>query len=142
VLLGSRVRSIRRAEDRYRVELEDRTYTADQVVIATGPFQVPFMPAIANDLGQDVVQIHSTRYRSPGALPDGPALVVGGGNTGFQIAEELSAAREVHLSIGSRQRRCLNASSVATCSGISRKRARCANRPTRGSAVAWQAETR
>ena len=103
VVLGSRVRSVRRAEDRYRVELEDRTYTADQVVIATGPFQVPLVPAIADDLGQDVFQLHSTEYRAPGEFPDGPVLVVGGGNTGFQIAEELSATREVHLSIGSRQ---------------------------------------
>src|ERR1700704_5927010 len=97
LVLGSRVRSVRRAEDRYRVELEDRTYTADQVVIATGPFQVPFVPAIAHDLGQDVFQLHSTQYRAPGELPDGPVLVVGGGNTGFQIAEEICATREVHL---------------------------------------------
>ena len=103
VVLGGRVLSVQRAEDRYRVELEDRSYTADQVVIATGPFQVPFVPAITDDLGQDVVQLHSTQYRAPGDLPDGPVLVVGGGNTGFQIAEELSATHEVHLSIGSRQ---------------------------------------
>jgi putative flavoprotein involved in K+ transport len=103
VVLGRRVRSVRRAEDLYRVELEGRSYTADQVVIATGPFQVPFVPPIADRLGQDVVQLHSTWYRAPGDLPDGPVLVVGGGNTGFQIAEELSAKREVHLSIGSRQ---------------------------------------
>src|SRR5207253_5274175 len=68
-----------------------------------GPFQVPFVPAIADDVRQDVLQLHSTRYRAPGDLPDGPVLVVGGGNTGFQIAEELSATRDVHLSIGSRQ---------------------------------------
>jgi putative flavoprotein involved in K+ transport len=103
VVLGSRVRSVRRAGDRYRVELEDRSYTADQVVIATGPFQVPFVPPIADRLDQDIFQLHSTRYRAPADLPDGPVLVVGGGNTGFQIAEELSATREVRLSIGSRQ---------------------------------------
>ena len=103
VMLGSRVRSVRWAGDRYRVELEDRSYTADQVVVTTGPFQVPFVPAIADGLGQDVFQLHSTRYRAPGDLPDGPVLVVGGGNTGFQIAEELSATHELHLSIGSRQ---------------------------------------
>ena len=103
VVLGSRVRAIRQAEGRYLVELEDRSYTADQVVIATGPFQVPFVAQIAERLGQDVLQLHSTEYRAPGDLPDGPVLVVGGGNTGFQIAEELSATREVHLSIGSRQ---------------------------------------
>jgi putative flavoprotein involved in K+ transport len=103
VQLGSRVRAVRRTESGYLVEVDGRSYRADQVVIATGPFQVPFVPAIADDLGRDVFQIHSTRYQAPGDLPDGPVLVVGGGNTGFQIAEELSAAREVHLSVGSRQ---------------------------------------
>ena len=72
VVLGSRVRSIRQAEGRYLVEVDGRSYTADQVVVATGPFQVPFVPPIAEQLGQDVFQLHSTRYRAPGDLPDGP----------------------------------------------------------------------
>jgi len=61
------------------------------------------MPAIAERLDPDVVQLHSSAYRTPQALPEGPVLVVGGGNTGFQIAEELAGSHEVHLSIGSRQ---------------------------------------
>jgi putative flavoprotein involved in K+ transport len=104
VQLRSRVRSIRRSDGRYVVELEDRTYSAAQVVIATGPFQVPFVPAFAARLGDEVVQLHSTAYRAPAAVPSGRVLVVGGGNTGFQIAKELSALREVHLAIGSRQK--------------------------------------
>ena len=103
VVLGSRVRSVRRVEGRYLVEVDGRSYRADQVVVATGPFQVPFVPPIAERLGPEVFHLHSTRYRAPRDFPDGPVLVVGGGNTGFQIAEELSATREVHLSIGSRQ---------------------------------------
>ena len=103
VVLGSRVGAVRRTAGRYLVELGDRSYTADQIVVATGPFQVPFVPPIAERVAQDVLQLHSTEYRVPGDFPDGPVLVVGGGNTGFQIAEELSATREVHLSIGSRQ---------------------------------------
>jgi putative flavoprotein involved in K+ transport len=103
VQLDSAVRAIRRTGRTYLVELDDRSYEADQVVVATGPFQVPFVPAIAERLDPEVVQLHSTEYRSPDAIPDGPVLVVGGGNTGFQIAEELSVSREVHLSIGSRQ---------------------------------------
>jgi putative flavoprotein involved in K+ transport len=103
VELDSPVRAIRKSGESYLVELEDRAYEAQQVVVASGPFQVPFVPAIAERLGPEVAQLHSTAYRSPDALPDGPVLVVGGGNTGFQIAEELSASREVHLSIGSRQ---------------------------------------
>ena len=72
-------------------------------MVATGPFQVPFVPAIAEHLDRDVTQLHSTEYRSPGATPAGRILVVGGGNTGFQIAKELSATHDVHLAIGTRQ---------------------------------------
>ena len=103
VELDSRVRSIRRTDGAYLVELDDRAYEADQVVVATGPFQVPIVPAIAERLDPEVVQLHSSAYRSPAAIPEGPVLVVGGGNTGFQIAAELSESHEVHLSIGSRQ---------------------------------------
>ena len=87
----------------FLVELADRTYEAGQVVVATGPFQVPFTPPIAADLGAQVVQLHSTQYRSPEDLPPGTVLVVGGGNTGYQISQELAQSRDVHLAIGARQ---------------------------------------
>jgi putative flavoprotein involved in K+ transport len=103
VELGSRVRSIRKPNGSYLIELDDRTYEADQVVIATGPFHVPRMPPIAERLDPEVVQLHSSAYRSPADIPEGTVLVVGGGNTGFQIAEELAGSHAVHLSIGSRQ---------------------------------------
>jgi putative flavoprotein involved in K+ transport len=93
VQLDSPVRAIRRLGATYLVELDERSYEADQVVVATGPFQVPFVPPIAGRLDPEVVQLHSTEYRSRDAIPNGPVLVVGGGNTGFQIAEELSASR-------------------------------------------------
>ena len=103
VELSSEVRAVRRHGERYVVQLDDRAYEADQVVVATGPFQKPFVPDAAAGLDPGVVQFHSVEYRTPDALPDGPVLVVGGGNTGFQIAAELAATRETHLSIGSRQ---------------------------------------
>jgi putative flavoprotein involved in K+ transport len=103
VELDSRVRSITKANDHYRVELDDRRYEAEQVVIATGPFQVPLVPPIAERLDPGVVQLHSSAYRTPAQIANDPVLIVGGGNTGFQIAEELSETREVHLAIGSRQ---------------------------------------
>jgi putative flavoprotein involved in K+ transport len=103
VELDSRVRRVRRTDGGYVVELDDRAYEAGQVVIATGPFQTPFVPTIAEGVGDDVAQLHSTAYRAPDSLPGGQVLVVGGGNTGFQIAEELAGSREVHLSIGSKQ---------------------------------------
>jgi putative flavoprotein involved in K+ transport len=103
VKLDSVVRAVRRGECGYLLELDDRTYETDQVVVATGPFQVPRVPAVAERLAPDVVQFHSSAYRAPGDVPAGQVLIVGGGNTGFQIAEELSRTHEVHLSIGSRQ---------------------------------------
>ena len=103
VELGCRVNAVRRHDHTYVVELADRTYQADQVVVATGPFQAPRVPPIAERLGAGVTQLHSVAYRSPAAIPSGRVLVVGGGNTGFQIAEELSGSHEVHLAIGSRQ---------------------------------------
>jgi putative flavoprotein involved in K+ transport len=81
---------------------------ARQVVVATGPFQKPHLPELANGLNGQVTQVHSARYRNPDQLPAGPVLVVGAGNSGLQIAEELAthpdpsgtAAREVHLAVG------------------------------------------
>jgi putative flavoprotein involved in K+ transport len=104
VELDSRVRKLRRDGDGYRVELDDRSYEADQVVIATGPFQTPRVPALAARLSPQVHQLHSAAYRNPAQIPAGPVLVVGGGNTGHQIAEELAPTHEVHLAIGSKQK--------------------------------------
>jgi putative flavoprotein involved in K+ transport len=103
VELDSRVRAVRAAGDGYVVELDDRAIAAAQVVVATGPFQVPVVPPIAERLDPGVAQLHSTAYRNPAQIPDGPVLVVGGGNTGYQIAGELAHAHEVHLSVGARQ---------------------------------------
>ena len=103
VELSSRVRAVRQGERGYLVELDDRSYEADQVVIATGPFQIPRVPAIAERLDPGIMQFHSSKYRGPQDVPAGPVLVVGGGNTGYQIAEELARTHEVHLSIGARQ---------------------------------------
>jgi putative flavoprotein involved in K+ transport len=108
VELDSRVRAVRRDGDGdgdggYLVDVGDRTYATAQVVVATGPFQIPRVPPLATKLDRGIAQMHSTAYRNPAGLPDGPVLVVGGGNTGFQIAEELARTREAHLSIGTRQ---------------------------------------
>jgi len=103
VELDSRVRAVRQADGGYAVELDGRTIHAAQVIVATGPFQIPMIPAIADKLDQRVIQLHSTGYRSPEQIPSGPVLVVGGGNTGYQIAAELARTHEVHLSVGARQ---------------------------------------
>jgi putative flavoprotein involved in K+ transport len=85
------------------IETDGGTIGAHQVVVATGPFQQPFVPELASQLAPNVHQAHSVEYRKPSDLPFGRVLVVGGGNTGFQIAEELSSTHDVVLAIGSRQ---------------------------------------
>ena len=102
VKLNAKVISLTAREGKYLVRTADAGFTADQVVVATGPFQVPFVPPIVGDLDSTVFQIHSADYRNPGQLPDGEVLVVGGGNSGFQIAEELAATRKVTLAVGQR----------------------------------------
>jgi len=80
-------------------------FTADQVVVATGPYHTPSVPRMAERLPSHVEQIHSSRYRNPGGLPDGAVLVVGTGQSGCQIAEDLHlAGRQVHLAVGSAPR--------------------------------------
>lgn len=74
---------------------------ADQVVIATGPFQTPYTPPVDGDLASEVSQLHSAAYRAPEDLPPGRILVVGAANSGQQIALELAqAGREVDIAVG------------------------------------------
>jgi putative flavoprotein involved in K+ transport len=118
VLLGHRVTRLTHhpgaARARFTVHTRQGPLRAHQVVVATGPFQQPLLPELAADLGDDVVQVHSTQYRNPGQLPEGPVLVVGGGNSGLQIAEDLvtharfargtgpdGVSSQVHLGVGS-----------------------------------------
>jgi putative flavoprotein involved in K+ transport len=102
VRLNARVTRLSKTDAGFEVQTANNTFRARQVVVATGPFQVPFVPPMAAKLDPSVTQVHSADYRNPQALPDGPVLVVGGGNSGFQIAEELAATRQVDLSIATR----------------------------------------
>ena len=104
IALASPVRSLTREGGTFILEAGERRILADQVVVATGPFQKPNTPALAGGLADEVFQMHSTGYRRPADVPEGRVLVVGGGNTGFQIAAELAPSREVHLAVGSRQK--------------------------------------
>jgi putative flavoprotein involved in K+ transport len=103
VELDSPVRRITVGASGYVLDVDGRTITAEQVVVATGPFQTPYVPEVAERLAPEVFQTHSTGYRRPGDVPHGSILVVGGGNTGFQIAKELAASHGVQLAVGSRQ---------------------------------------
>jgi putative flavoprotein involved in K+ transport len=102
VRLNARVTKLSQTAEGFEARTNDGIFRARQVVVATGPFQVPYLPPAAQRLDGPVTQLHSAGYRNPPALPSGPALVVGGGNSGFQIAEELAATRPVDLSIATK----------------------------------------
>src|SRR5262249_12653982 len=103
VALGSRVESLTKEDGLFVLGLGDRRIVAQNAVVATGPFQEPRVPSLATGLAADVFQVHSTDYRRPSDVPEGRVLVVGGGNTGYQIAKELSASHSVTLAVGSKQ---------------------------------------
>jgi putative flavoprotein involved in K+ transport len=103
VTLDTTVTSLVRAGDgTYLAKAGADALEADQVVVATGPFQVPFTPPVTTQLAADVHQLHSAEYRRPESLPPGRVLVVGASNSGCQIALELSATRTVELAVGKR----------------------------------------
>jgi putative flavoprotein involved in K+ transport len=102
VRVGCRVKRVRPAEGGYQVDTEAATLQADQLVIATGPFQTPYRPPLAAELPAEVCALHSSEYRDPEQLPPGDVLVVGAGDTGVQLAEELARTRKVYLSEGGR----------------------------------------
>jgi putative flavoprotein involved in K+ transport len=78
---------------------------AEQVVVATGAYHVPFIPPAAAGFPDGVLHLHSDSYKNPGALPEGAVLVVGSGQSGVQIAEDLKLeGRQVHLAVGSAPR--------------------------------------
>ena len=102
VELGSPVGALRREARGLVAASSAGEIVARRVVVATGTFQRPHLPALARDLGPAVFQLHSAAYRRPSQLPPGPVLVVGAANSGAQIAADLAGDRAVHLSIGKR----------------------------------------
>ena len=100
VQLSKRVIELSRTGDEFHVRTDDEVLRAQQVLVATGPFQNPFTPEAGHGFDGSVTQIHSADYRNPQSLPPGPVLVVGAGNSGLQIAHELVATRPVDVSVG------------------------------------------
>jgi putative flavoprotein involved in K+ transport len=99
---STNVTSLTRGNGTYVAKAGGEVLVARQVVVATGPFQEPFIPPIADGLDPGVYQVHSAGYRHPQMVPPGSVLVVGAANSGCQIARELSATHRVELSVGRR----------------------------------------
>jgi len=100
---GVEVTKLERHGNTFRATTSKGTIEAQNVVVATGPFQKPVIPTVIADPA--ITQLHSNAYRNPDALPEGAVLVVGAGSSGAQIAEELvRAGRRVYLSLGPHDR--------------------------------------
>lgn len=100
---GVEVLSVRqsRTQGLFDVTTTIGEFTADQVVIASGSYHQPKIPPIAERLPATILQLHSSTYRNPQSLPAGAVLVVGTGQSGCQIAEDLHrAGKQVHLCVG------------------------------------------
>ena len=98
VHLGTRVLRLGPAGDGFVVETSGGTLTCDNVVVATGSFgRTPRIPDFAGELSEQISQLHSSEYRRPEQLPDGPVLVVGASHSGQDIALELAEHRPTIL---------------------------------------------
>jgi len=101
VRLNTEVTRLRKNDGRYMAETTTGSIDAEEVVIATGPFQAPFTPGVADQLDPGVTQLHSAEYQAPDDQPEGRVLVVGAANSGQQIALEIAqAGRDVDIAVG------------------------------------------
>ncbi|MBV6823441.1 MSMEG_0569 family flavin-dependent oxidoreductase [Pseudomonas sp. PD9R] len=94
-------RVVPRSMGGFEVHTSQGEFTADQVIVASGGYHTPIIPRLAERLPAGIHQLHSEQYRNPQALPAGNVLVVGSGQSGAQIAEDLHlAGRKVYLAVG------------------------------------------
>ena len=96
---------VQNAAGGFELDTSRGVFSCDQVVIAVGCYHKPRIPDYAREVPSQIVQLHSAEYRNPAALPPGDVLVVGTGQSGCQIAEDLlRAGRRVHLAVGNAPR--------------------------------------
>ena len=101
LLLNTSVNRVSNNAHGYKLETSSGTLTADQVVIASGSYPVPIIPRMAEKVPSHIQQIHSEQYKNSEQFNDGAVLVVGSGQSGAQIAEDLHlSGRKVHLATG------------------------------------------
>lgn len=95
---GVKVVRVRTESDHFVIETEVESILAHNVVVATGPFHHPRIPDFANTLDPQIVQMHSSEYKGPSQVREGPVLVVGAGQSGAEIAQDMRKDHEVWLS--------------------------------------------
>lgn len=90
VLLNTLAERIEKEDNHFIVKTNKGDLKCKEAIVATGPFHIPYTPKFHNNLSEDIFQIHSNYYKNPEQLKDGATLVVGGGDSGFQILDEIS----------------------------------------------------
>ena len=98
VRLGVEVDHLSRQGERFIIKAGDLRFEADNVVVAMANFQKPKVPQFAEELHPGIVQLHSIDYRNPSQLQDGDVLIVGAGNSGSEIAMEVSRSHTTWMS--------------------------------------------
>jgi putative flavoprotein involved in K+ transport len=98
------VQSVHKENDTFIISTANSIIKTKKVVVATGPFHTLRIPSFTKEFPHQVVQLHSSEYKNPAQLNEGSVLVVGGGNSGAQIAVELSNYHETYLSVGQKIR--------------------------------------
>lgn len=100
IQLSTEVVSLESAEQSFDVYTTKGMLKATNVIVATGPFQSPYIPLATDQLYKSVLQVHTSAYAHPKQLNKGTVIVVGAGNSGAQIAVELAKERDIFLSVG------------------------------------------
>jgi putative flavoprotein involved in K+ transport len=98
VRTGVKVDRLSKRDGRFVISAGSDTFDADNVIVATGAHRVPRVPDFARDLDPRILQLHSSEYRSPAQLREGPVLIVGLGNSGAEIGSELVRTRPTWVS--------------------------------------------
>ncbi len=98
VKTGMKVVRVSAEGNHYNIETKNEMISAHNVIVATGPFHHPRIPEFADGLDPHILQMHSSAYKSPSQVQDGPVLVVGAGQSGAEIALDLAPAHKIWLS--------------------------------------------
>ncbi|TDN89086.1 putative flavoprotein involved in K+ transport [Salegentibacter sp. 24] len=93
IRLNTLVEQVSKEEDHFVLKHPNGELKTQNVIIATGPFHIPYTPSFSKKISEEVFQIHSNYYKNPGQLKQGPAMVVGAGDSGFQILDEISQTK-------------------------------------------------
>lgn len=90
VEFNHKITSLKKENGVFKLKTALKVFEAKNVIIATGPFHKPFTPSCHLKISEEVLQIHSEHYKGPDQLQEGAALVVGAGDSGVQILNEIS----------------------------------------------------